>query len=126
MSSPTPFGRLRVLIVEDEALIRMAFEEMLSDLGHDVAGMADRIETAIELARSCECDVAILDVHLGSEPIFPAADLLAQRGIPFILTTGYSGSELPARFRTRPTMEKPFQPGRLEQLLAEIFGSRSR
>jgi DNA-binding NtrC family response regulator len=126
MSSPTPFGRLRVLIVEDEALIRMAFEEMLSDLGHDVAGMADRIETAIELARSCECDVAILDVHLGSKPIFPAADLLAQRGIPFILTTGYSGSELPVRFRTRPTMEKPFQPDRLEQLLAEIFGSRSR
>jgi CheY-like chemotaxis protein len=126
MSSPTSPVRLRVLIVEDEALIRMAFEETLTDLGHDVAGTADRIETAIELARSCECDVAILDVHLGGKPIFPAADLLAQRGIPFILTTGYSGGELPVRFRARPTMEKPFEPGRLEQLLAEIFGSRSR
>lgn len=121
-SAQPPHGKLRVLIVEDEALIRMVFEETLADLGHEIAGTADRLDTAIEQARTCACDVAILDVHLSGEEVFPAADILAERGIPFILTTGYAGADLPEKFRDRPTMEKPFQPDRLQELLAQFFG----
>jgi CheY-like chemotaxis protein len=121
MSPPAPPGKLRVLVVEDEALIRMVFEEMLIDLGHEVVATADRAGAAVALARNCACDVAILDVHLSGEPVFPAADILAERGIPFILTTGYSGDDLPERFRDRPTMEKPFQPERLHELLAQLL-----
>jgi len=113
---------LRVLVIEDEILIRMLFEEMLADLGHAVEGAAGHVEEALDLARTSECDVAILDVHLNGVEVYPVAAALADRGIPFLFATGMAGKELPEAFRDRPTMQKPFQAGRLQEILMQLAG----
>lgn len=121
--APAVSRPLRILVVEDEVLIRMLFEEMLADLGHALDGAAGHVEEALGMARESRCDVAILDVHLNGAAVYPVADVLAERGIPFVFATGYAGTELPERFRGRPTMQKPFQAERLQEMLARLAGN---
>jgi CheY-like chemotaxis protein len=111
----------RILVVEDEFLIRMMLEEMLADLGYSVAGAAGRVDEAAELAQRVECDVAILDVNLEGRDVYPVAELLAQRGLPFIFVTGYGGRGLPEAYRNRPTLQKPFQIDELGRALARLL-----
>lgn len=101
---------LRVLVVEDEALVSMPLEDMLADHGCDVAATASRIAQALELVAdpNLTFDAAILDVNLGGEPIFPVAEALAARGSPFVFATGYGAGGLPEAWRSRPTLQKPF------------------
>lgn len=100
---------LRVLVVEDEALVSMLLEDMLADHGCEVAATASRIAQALELIDSgMEFDAAILDVNLGGEPIFPVAEALAAKGRPFVFATGYGAGGLPEAWRSRPTLQKPF------------------
>src|SRR5512140_3995081 len=80
---------LRVLVVEDEMMVSMLIEDMLSDMGCTVVGPASRLDEAIALAKASEIDCAVLDVNLGGQPIFPLADLLRERGCPFAFATGY-------------------------------------
>lgn len=112
MSDPELQGiqGLRVLIVEDEALVSMLLEDMLADHGCEVAATASRIAQALDLVAdpSLELQAAILDVNLGGEPIFPVAEALAARGIPFAFATGYGAGGLPDQWRGRPTLQKPF------------------
>ena len=119
---PVPAKALRILVVEDEILIRMLFEEMIADLGHVVDGSVGRIDEALKLATQLQCDLAILDVHLNGEEVYPVAEALDQRGIPFIFATGYAGTEIPEKFRGRPTMQKPFQAEGLQAMLRQISG----
>jgi len=72
----------RILVVEDEYLIRMLLEDMLTDLGYDIAGAVGTIADASELAANAEFDVAILDVNLDGKEIYPVAEILAKRGKP--------------------------------------------
>ena len=116
---PSAPAGLRVLIVEDEVLIRMLFEDMLDELGHKVEAAAGNIEDAVRLARGAACDIAILDVHLNGIKVYPAADILEERGIPFIFATGLSDGTLLEKFRGRPTIQKPFQPDVLQKMLAQ-------
>lgn len=118
-SSPTT--RRRVLIVEDEILIGMLLEDMLSDLGYDVIATASRVEEATKLAREIEIDAAILDVNLNGQEVYPVAEILAERGIPFVFATGYGERGLPNAHQQRPTLQKPFQQGMLERELAGLF-----
>jgi CheY-like chemotaxis protein len=96
---------------------------MLADLGHVVEGSVGRVDGALELATQSQCDCAILDVHLNGVEVYPVAEALEARGIPFIFATGYAGAEMPEQFRGRPTMQKPFQAERLHELLSQISGS---
>src|SRR6266487_1804898 len=89
----------RILVVEDELMIRMLLEDMLSELGYTIAAEAGRMEEALHAAKNAEFDVAILDVNLNGEPISPVADVLVERGRPFVFATGYGEQGLPPVYR---------------------------
>jgi CheY-like chemotaxis protein len=108
-SEAQPAGTKRVLIVEDELMIRMLLEGMLEDLGHTVAGQAGSIEEALTLAKQAEFDVALLDVNLNGKPITPVVAILAARGVPFVFASGYGQRGVPEEYRDSPALQKPFQ-----------------
>jgi len=105
--------RLRILIVEDEMLVAMNIEDMLLDLGHEVAGIASRLEPALALAREGEFDLAMLDVNLAGDQSFPIADILLERGLPFLFATGYGAKGIPEAYRAYPVLQKPFRMAEL-------------
>ena len=107
----------RILVVEDELMIRMLLEDMLSELGYTVAAQAGRIDEALHAAKTADFDLAILDVNLDGEPVLPVADALVARGTPFVFATGYGERGLPEAYRNRPTLKKPFQLEGLKQML---------
>jgi CheY-like chemotaxis protein len=107
----------RVLVVEDELMIRMLLQDMLVDLGHTIAGEAGRIDEAMALAKDGEFDVAILDVNLNGQPISPVVEILVARGLPFVFATGYGQRGVPEPYRQRPTLQKPFQADALAQAI---------
>jgi CheY-like chemotaxis protein len=99
----------RILVVEDEMMIRMLLEGMLDDLGHTVAAEAGGIDEAIALAKKGDFDVALLDVNLNGRPITPVVEILVKRGVPFVFASGYGQSGVPEAYRGSPTLQKPFQ-----------------
>jgi len=107
----------RVLVVEDELMIRMLLEDMLGELGYTIAAQAARIDEALDAAKNAAFDVAILDVNLNGETIMPVAEALDARGMPFVFATGYADAVLPEAFRDRPMLKKPFQADGLDRLL---------
>ena len=118
--APPTAGGKRVLVVEDELMIRMLLEGMLTDLGHTVAAEAGSIEEALSLAKTAEFDVAVLDVNLNSKPITPVAEALTARGVPFVFASGYGQRGVPEAFRQSPTLQKPFQADALAQALKAV------
>jgi CheY-like chemotaxis protein len=115
-----PASLRRVLVVEDEVMIRMLLEDMLGDLGYEVAGAAGGFDEAMALARDRAIDVAILDVNLSGNPVYPVADILTRRGVPLIFSTGYSEQGLPDPYNKCQVLQKPFQLENLQQALAEV------
>jgi len=111
----------RLLVVEDEYLIRMLLEDMLADLGYEVAATVGTFDEAKNLATANDFDAAILDVNLDGEEIYPVADILAARGLPFVFVTGYGEGSLPQAYRGRPALQKPFQAERLKATLAGLL-----
>ena len=112
--------RLRILIVEDEMLVAMNIEDMLLDLGHEIAGMAARLDAALALASDTQIDLALLDVNLAGDQSFPVADLLATRGVPFLFATGYGIQGIEERHRGRPVLQKPFRAADLAEAIAAL------
>lgn len=112
--------RLRILLVEDEIMVALLLEEMLAELGHTVVGPVARLDKAVELAWQEAVDVAILDVNVDGKEVYPVAEALATRGIPFVFSTGYGRTGLRAPYGDRPTLQKPFHRSDLRDLLAEI------
>ena len=128
MSTPGPDAELtakRILVVEDELMIRMLLEDMLSELGYTVTAEAARIDEALEAAKSAEFDVAILDVNLNGQTIAPVAEALAARGTPFVFATGYGERGLPEAYRDRPTLKKPFQMDGLSRMLESALAAKN-
>ena len=111
---------LKVLVVEDEMMVSMLIEDMLSDLGCQVVGPASRLDEALEVAKSAEIDCAVLDVNLGGQPIFPLADLLRETGRPFAIATGNGDAGLRDVDRGSPVLQKPFREGDLARVLGEL------
>jgi len=121
VNSGSPTARRRILVVEDEVLIRMLLEDMLTDLGYELVGVAGRVDEAAEMAQTKEFDLAILDVNLDGHDVYPVADLISKRGLPFMFVTGYGGRGLPDNYRGRPTLQKPFQMDELQRMLAQLL-----
>ena len=116
----------RVLIVEDDVMIRMLIEDMLGDLGFVVAAEASKVREALAAVNSTAFDVAILDVNLSGETTGPVAEALAARGTPFVFATGYGEHGLPDQFRDRPLLKKPFQIESLKRMLeAALAGAKA-
>ncbi|MCV0397525.1 MAG: response regulator [Rhizobiaceae bacterium] len=100
---------LRVLAVEDEALVALSLESMLEELGCEVSALAMRFEQAeAAIADGTAIDAAVLDVNLGGRNIFPIAETLALRGVPFVFATGYGSAGLPRQWSDRPVIQKPY------------------
>lgn len=112
-----------VLVVEDELLIAMALEGVLAGAGYGVVGLCPDVASALSLLRAREVDAALLDINLGGEKVFPVADALAVRGIPFVFLTGYGKTNLPDRHAGRPTVTKPYRPQELLAALRAVAGT---
>ena len=106
--------RVSILLVEDEALIRMALAAMVEELGHRVVLEAGTIRDAGAYAMTGVFDLAILDINIGGYGIDPVADVIEKRGLPFLFDTGYGTAHLPSLFRRRPVLEKPVSIDRLK------------
>jgi CheY-like chemotaxis protein len=122
-SSKASLAGLKVLVVEDEALVSMLLEDMLSDLGCEIVGPIMRLAEALAAAEdpAQAMDIAILDVNLAGERSFPVAEALERRGCLFVLATGYDDAGIDERWRGRPMLRKPFLPHQLEQVLQDAL-----
>lgn len=110
----------RILIVEDDALIAMLLEDMLCELSYEVSGKATSLDEALKLADGLTFDAAILDVSLAGKSSLPVADLLDEKGKPYLFATGYGS--LPAGMTTgnRHVLNKPYQLHQLKAALARL------
>ncbi|WP_046861813.1 response regulator [Microvirga massiliensis] len=110
---------LRVLVVEDEAAISLLLEDMLLDFGCEVVGPSARLAAALEAVEKEKVDIAILDVNVAGESIYPVAEALQARSIPFVFSTGYGSQGIKDSFRDRPVLQKPFAQHDLKQKLLQ-------
>ena len=117
MNDNSNLNGLKVLVVEDEMLVSMLVEDMLADLGCTVIGPAAELEEAMSLAQSADIDLALLDVNLGGRPIFPVADALKARGVPFAFASGYGEAGLSEDHRGAAVLQKPFREADLAKSL---------
>ena len=116
-----PAKQAKLLIVEDDVMIRIVLADMLCELGYTVTAEAASIDEALEATRKTDFDFAILDADLKGRSVSPVADALVARDIRFIFVTG-SDHGLPA-YRDRPTLRKPFQMDALKCALQERLGT---
>ena len=110
----------RVLVVEDEVPVALLIEDMVNELAYEVAGIVARLDDAMRLLDSDTFDLAMLDVHLNGKMVFPFAAELELREIPFLFATAYGARGIPAEFRNRPVLQKPFGPVELRRALMEL------
>jgi CheY-like chemotaxis protein len=118
--------RPRILVVEDSLLIAMEVEDLAAQCRCAVVGPAGSVVAALAAVREEPLDAAILDINLGDELVWPVADALAARDVPFVLATGYSAMDVPDRFRRWPRLTKPLSLEPLCDALAQIGAVRDR
>jgi CheY-like chemotaxis protein len=111
---------IRVLVVEDEFLVATLIEDMLVDAGCVVAGPVPRLSEALDAVDRGMFDAAVLDVNLGGDRVYPVADALSRRNVPFVFITGYSADVLPCEFAERPRLRKPFKMADLLATLSSV------
>jgi len=120
----TKLSGRRVLLVEDESLVAMLAEDMLTDLGCEVV-VAMRLDKALDLARAGTFDAAVLDVNLGDARSYPVADVMFEREIPFLFATGYGVKGLEPTYRDVPVLQKPYQQRPMEHMLHRLLGGET-
>lgn len=120
MMRPELAGK-RVLVVEDELLVAMLVEDMRADAGCIVVGPFARVPAALAAARVEAVDVALLDVNVAGEMVFPVAHMLEGRGIPFLFVTGYGQAALPPDRPHWKACVKPFRSRHLTECLARTM-----
>ncbi len=118
-----PGGNVRcVLLVEDEMYLAMMLQDVLEDAGFQVIKAA-RIPGALVLAEAESIDAAILDINVAGAVVFPVAEVLRRRGVPFIFASGYGERGLPEEFRGSPVLQKPYDLAALETTLESVLAS---
>lgn len=116
------FTGLRALVVEDEGAVALLIEDMLLDLGCEIAATAAELCKACELARAARIDFAILDLNLAGASALPVAEILRERGIPFMFSTGYGTSAVSGDFDGYPIVAKPILMTELRDKIIAAMG----
>jgi CheY-like chemotaxis protein len=111
----------RILVTEDEFLVALVVEETLQSLGCSVLGPFSDLAEATEVAAREQVDAALLDINLGGEMVYPLAEHLHRRGIPFVFTTGYAVKDVPEQFRVFECLRKPVSPWTLKRVVHRIL-----
>ncbi|RZJ83344.1 MAG: response regulator [Brevundimonas sp.] len=121
MSTPSLEGR-RILVVEDESLVAMLLETILEDMGCTPVGPISNVDEALSvLAETTDLDAALLDVNVAGQQVFPVAEALKARGVPFVFSTGYGEGGLPDEWRGQTTIQKPFTEATIQDALTRII-----
>lgn len=115
------FDGLRVLVVEDEYLVALLLEEDLRSAGCTIAGPHTSLSAANAAARGEPVGLAILDVNLNGEMVYPLAEELADRGVPLVFLSGYDIGHFPERFKTTPRVGKPHDRAALLREIARAL-----
>jgi CheY-like chemotaxis protein len=113
---------LRILVVEDEALIAMLLEEFLAEAGAEVLGPVDSVAGAFALMRPELPDAAVLDINLGQETSAKVASALSAAGVPFVVATGYGAHGIAPEYGNATVVPKPYMPDDLIEALAGAYG----
>lgn len=108
---------LGVFVVEDEQLIVMLLDDMLSGMGARITAKARTVPDAVKLASEAEFEIAILDLNLGGTRVFPVAERLLELNKPFVFASGYGLEGIPDSYSGTPTLAKPYQDGELANAL---------
>jgi len=111
----------RILVVEDETLIAILIEDVLESLGYEVVGPVSKLEIALKLASEQTFSAAILDVTIRGGEVFPVAEVLRDRGIPFVLASGCGAWALPETFKDQALLPKPFNGDELEAAVSAML-----
>ena len=117
---------LRVLVVEDEGSVALLIENMLEELGCHVTASVATLAKALSAARADSFDFALLDVNLDGELVFPVAEILKERQLPFVFSTGYGRMGVPEAFKECDVLNKPFTIEELSTKLQSMFGKSDR
>jgi DNA-binding response OmpR family regulator len=112
----------RILLVEDENLQAMELAWLVQEAGYAVLGPERSVADACKALDGIRVDLALLDVALGGETVFPLLETLEGLNIPFIFVTGHSAL-LPAEYRRRPMVPKPWEPTTLLALIPQVLRS---
>ena len=110
----------RVLVVEDEMMVAIYVEDLLTELGYEVVAVATGFDQALAMARDAQVDFAVLDINLNGDLSFPIADALRERGIPFLFASGYGSKGLNDNHRNAVRIQKPFRSRELAQAISRI------
>lgn len=116
-----PLKGLRILVVEDSPVVGPFTADVLGELGCEVVGPAPKMAVARNLVGSERMDAAIMDIHIRGERVFTLCDALSEKGVPFVLTSGYADWELPDRWRHAPRLQKPYTIDQVEDALAALL-----
>lgn len=119
---PDTLRSRRILVAEDEYLLAEELRRQLEGLGAVVVGPVATVDQVLDLiATEPPVDVAVLDVNLRGEKVFPAVDLLVGRGVPVVLATGYDATEFPARWPGVRWCQKPISLKALARVVGEAL-----
>jgi CheY-like chemotaxis protein len=124
--SDLPFDGMKILLVEDEYVIASDLSRILSNLGAEILGPAPTIAAAEKLlAAGAQPDAAILDINVRGVLVYPIAEILVTRGVPFAFVTGYSYDIVPAEFASAPHCEKPVTARNIEAAVRDCLQMKS-
>jgi CheY-like chemotaxis protein len=126
MSRVSSLTGLRVLVVEDEALVGLLVEDFLHGFGCKIVGAADSTAEALGLIQAEAIDVAVIDLKLKGEMAYPLADALKAAGVPFVFATGHPANQIDGVYSQIPVVGKPFEEGELRGAILEAIDGYPR
>lgn len=118
---PSAPSDMKILVVEDEAIVSFLLEDMLLDLGYGDVWVVSDVESALGLLVTKRPDVAVLDVNLGGEPAYPVAERLVAMKVPFVFATGYGRFGIDGPWAACPVIQKPYGIKALRAVIGSVL-----